>query len=181
MSGPRTEAIPNTAPTKALVLSPLGRSKQISDHDERHREDAAAAGPLNASEQDELGHPVPKKREVTELTRKPTKKRAAEKEPNRPERHMLPGVRVRELPVHERQRRRRQQIRGGHPCIAIDPLEILNHPRQRRRDDGLVNRRQKQCHENGEVDDRSIPVGDRDMARSGRRFSHGTGSKDRST
>jgi len=47
---------------KSLVLAALCRREQVRDHDERHREEAATAGPLDPPEDDELAHPVAEQR-----------------------------------------------------------------------------------------------------------------------
>ena len=126
-----------------MVLAALGWGEQVGDHDERHREDAAAACALDPPEDDELGHSVAEQRKVPELAGEAAQDRTEEEEAYRSERDELARVRVGELAVDEREGGRHEQVCGRDPGVPLHTLEILDHARQRGRNDGLIERRQE--------------------------------------
>ena len=117
---------------EALIFSPFGRCEQVGDHDEGHRENAAAPGALDPAEQNELGHAVSEEREVPELAGETTEHGTTEKETHRTQRDVFARVGVGEFPVDESQRRRGEQVGSGYPGVPIDPLQGLDHLGQRR-------------------------------------------------
>ena len=96
-------------------------------------EQAARAETLQRAERDQLGH----------VLRDPAERRADQEDDDRDLQRRLAAVEVAELPVERAGDRRREQIRGHDPREVLEPAEIADDRRQRRRDDRLVERREQ--------------------------------------
>jgi hypothetical protein len=115
---------------QALVAAPVGRRDDVPDGRDREREQAAGADPLHAAEDDELRHRL----------REPAEQRADEEDHDREEDQRAPAVDVAELPPQRHRDRAREHVGGEDPRVARQPAEVGDDPRQRRRDDRLVER-----------------------------------------
>ena len=108
-------------------------------------------------------------------------RRAEEEDDDREQEEVLAPVDVAELPVERHGDRRREHVRGEDPRVLRDPAEVGDDPRQRGRDDRLVERREQQRHHQPRVD-REDPadreVGSRAAVRARRsRRRHSTGHR----
>ena len=123
------------------VATALPRRDDVGDDRLRADDEPAGADALDRTEADELRH------RLTE----PREHRAGEEDEDRGLEDGLAPVHVAELPVDRRRHGRREQVRGHDPGEVVEPSEVADDRRQRRRDDGLVERGQEHAeHQRGE-------------------------------
>src|SRR5205085_248471 len=130
------------APDQALVAASVARRDDAPDDREREREEPTGAEALERAEDDQLRHPP----------RRAAERRADEEEPDRDEEERPPPVDVAELPVQRHGDRGREHVRREDPRVAREPAEVADDPRQRGRDDRLVERREEERHHQPRVD-----------------------------
>jgi hypothetical protein len=119
---------------EALVLAPLAGRDDVADGGDRRDDQPPAAEALDRAERDQLAH----------VLREAAKSRADEEDHDRHLEHDPPSVEVSELPVDRADDRRGEQVRGDDPREVLDPAEVADDRRQRRRDDRLVERGQEE-------------------------------------
>ncbi len=131
----------------ALIAAALARRDDVADDGDRGHDQPAGAEPLQRPERDQLGH----------APADPAQRGAGEEEHDRELEDDLPAVQVAELPVQRPDHRRGEQVRRDHPGQVLDPAEVADDRRQRRRDDRLVERRDEQ-HEQQRPEDQAHPL-----------------------
>ena len=117
---------------KALVASALARRDQIADHGDGDDHQSPAAYALERAKGDQLHHVLGDAAE----------RGADEKHGDRHLQYDLATVEIAELSVQRAGDRAGEEIRRHHPGEIAQAAEIADHGRQRRRDDGLVERRE---------------------------------------
>ncbi len=140
---------------QALPAAAVARRHDVADHGQREREEPAGADSLNRAEDDQLRH---RRREAAE-------RRADQEDDDREEEEVLAAVRVAELAVQRHGHRRGEHVGGEHPRVLRDAAEVADDPRERSRDDRLVERCQQQRHHQPGVD-REDPA-DRELVAGG--------------
>ena len=128
----------------ALVLAALARRDDVADDGERRHHQAAGAEALQRAERDQLAH----------VLREAAEHRADEEDHDRRLQDLLAAVEVAELPVERAGDRRGEQVGGDDPRQVLDPAEVADDRRQRRRDDRLVERGEQQ-HEHQRDEDQA--------------------------
>jgi hypothetical protein len=116
----------------------------VADHGHRGHDQPASADPLERAERDQLAH----------VLGDPAERRADQEDHDRRLQDDPAPVEVAELSVHRPHDGRREQIRRHDPGEMLDPAEIADDRRQRRRDDRLIERRQQQ-HEHERPEDQA--------------------------
>ncbi len=106
------------------------------------------AEPLEGTEQDQLGHAL----------RETAQHGADEEDDDGRLQHELAAEQVAELPVQRAGNRRRQEIGGHDPGEVIEPTEVADDGRQRRRDDRLVERGEQQHEQQRGKDQPHLPA-----------------------
>ena len=119
---------------EALVLAAVAGRDHVADHGDRDDDQPPGAETLDRAERDQLGHSL----------REPAERGADQEDHDRRLEDELAPVEVAELPVQRRGDRRGEQVRGHDPRQVLDPAEVADDRRQRRRDDRLVERREQQ-------------------------------------
>ena len=122
----------------ALVARPLPRRDHVADDGVGERQDAAAADALQRARRDQRRH----------VGRERAGDRADQEDDDGEKHHAPPAVDVGQLAEQRRHRGVGEQIRGHHPGQVLDVAERAPDGRQRRRHDGLLERRE----EHGEQD-----------------------------
>ena len=87
--------------------------------------------------------------------------RADDEDRNRRQHHGAAAVNVGELAEQRRRRGRRKQIGGHHPGQVVDAAETFADGRQRRRDNGLLQRREEHGQHDAENDGARLGLIDR--------------------
>ena len=113
---------------ETLVLASLARWHDVSDHCHRRHDQTAAADPLQCAERDQLAH----------VLSEPAEYGADEEDHDRRLEDDPAAVEVAELPVHRPDHGRGEQVCGHDPREMLDPAEVADDRRQRRRHDRLV-------------------------------------------
>ena len=135
----------------ADVAAALPGRDDVADHGERQAHHPAGADALHAARQHQRQH----------VGRKPREDRSDQEDQDGGLERDAPPVDVAELAVERGADRRAQQVGGHHPRVVVEPAELADNRRERRGDDGLVERREKEPgHEAGEDDD-DLPVRER--------------------
>ena len=119
---------------EALVLAALTRRDDVADDGHRRHDQPAATDPLQGAECDQLAH----------VLREPAEGRADEEDHDRRLEDDPAPVEVAELAVERPDDGRGEQVRGHDPREMLDPAEVADDRRQRRRHDRLVERREQQ-------------------------------------
>ena len=132
----------------ALVLAALARRDDVADDGQRDHDQPAGAEPLHGAKADQLPHAL---REAAE-------RRADEEDHDRGLEDDLAPVEIAELAVERPGNRRGQQVRRDDPGQMVEPAELADDGRQRRRDDRLVERGQQQ-DEQERAEDQPHPLG----------------------
>ena len=118
---------------EALVLAALARRHHVPHNRQRRHDQAAPAEALQGPERDQLGHVLAEAAQC----------RSDQEECDGGLQHDLAAVEIAELAVERTRDRRGQQVRRDDPGEMLDPAEIADDRRQRRRDDRLVERREE--------------------------------------
>ena len=142
-----------------LILAALARRHHVGNHRLHDRQDAAAAEPLQAARQDQHRH----------VGRQRAQDRARNEQAERGDDHGAAAVDIAQGAEYRGHRGRRQQIGGDDPRQAGDVLELAADGRQRGRDDGLVQRRQKHRQHQAHQDGTDFARRERDPRRNRRR------------
>ena len=79
-------------------------------------------------------------------------RRAEQEDDDREQEQVLPAVDVAELAVQRHGHRQREHVGGEHPRVLRDAAEVADDPRQRGRDDRLVERGERERHHQAGVD-----------------------------
>jgi hypothetical protein len=156
ISGPITEATPNTAP-KMPWYFPRSRGGTTSPIAAVVGDDQpAAAEPLQGAEGHQLG----------QVLGDPTQRRADQEQHQRDLEHDLASVEIAELAVDRGDRGLGEQVGGDHPGDVAEAAEVTDDRRQRGGDDRLVQRRhQHHQHQAAEDDADAARRRDRGLAR----------------
>ena len=126
---------------QAHVAAALAGRDDVRDDRLRAHHQAAGADPLKGAKADQLPHRL----------REPGEHRAGQEDQDRGEEHGLAPEHVAELPVQRGRDRRGEQVGGHDPGEVIEPAQVADDRRQRRRDDGLVERGEEHAeHQRGE-------------------------------
>jgi hypothetical protein len=89
--------------------------------------------------------------------RLPAQRGAGQEQHERRLQHDLAAVQVAELAVQRRHRGHRQQVRGHDPRDVLEAPEVAHDRRQRRGDDGLVQRGEEHHHHQAADDEQDRP------------------------
>ena len=143
-----------------LILAALARAHHVGNHGLHDRHDAAAAEPLQAARQNQHRH----------ARRQRAQHRARDEQAEGYDDHGAAAVDVAERAEHRRHRGRCQQIGRDHPGQAGDVVELAADGRQRCRDDGLVECRQKHGQQQAHQDGADFAWGQRHLRRDRRRI-----------
>jgi hypothetical protein len=125
-----------------LVLAALARRDDVRDRGLRQRKNPAAAQSLQRAAGDQRRH----------VGRERAQHRADAEQRQRGQHHAAPPVDVGELAVERRHRGRGQQERGDDEREVFEVAEVAADGRERRRDDGLVHRREERRQHQAEED-----------------------------
>ncbi len=126
-----------------LVAAALAGRDDVGDRRMRHRQQPAAAQPLEGAKADELRH----------RGGEAAQHRGQQEDHDGDLQHDLAAVEVGQLAVDRRCRRRGQEIGRNDPGEMLDAVEIGRNARQRRRDDGLVERGEEHAEHQADQDD----------------------------
>ncbi len=141
-AGPAIEATGEGRADQPLVAAAVARRDDHADRGEREREEPACAEALDGPEEDELGH----------VLREAAERRADEEDRDRDHEEGATAVDVAELAVERHRDGRGEHVRGDDPGVAGQPADVADDPRQRSRDDRLVERREHEHRHQPRVD-----------------------------
>ena len=133
MAGPIRLDMPEHGAEQALVPAALRRREQVGDRRHREREDRARAEALDAARGDQLPH----------LLAQAGQHRAEDEHADAEQEHRPAAEQVGDLAVERAADRRRQQVGRDGPRVEAVAAEVGDDRRQRRADDGLVERGQE--------------------------------------
>ena len=150
-------------PEQALVAAPFAGADDVADRGLGEHDQPARAEALDRAEGDQLGH----------VGRLPAQRRAQQEQHDRALQHALAPVQVAELAVDGRGRGLGQQEGARHPRQAVEPAEVPDDRRQRRRHDRLIERRQQHHQHQPAEDHPRAGLGD-GLGRGGGRGGHQT-------
>ncbi len=103
----------------------MRRDRRHADHHQ-----AAAAEPLQAAHQHQLGH----------ILRQPAERGADEKQPNRHLQHGFAAEQIAKFTVQRHRDGGAEDIGGDHPGKLVQPAQFADNRRQRGGDNGLIQR-----------------------------------------
>ena len=126
----------------ALVARPLHRRGDLGDDRLRERNTSRAAEALQHAADDQRHH----------VRRHGRDQRAGQDEADRDQHHRAPAVDVGQLAVERRRHGRGEQIGRHHPGDIVEIVEADGDRRQRRRDDGAVERAEEHRQQDREHD-----------------------------
>ena len=129
------------AAEQPLIATTIGGWDDVGDRRHADHHQAAAAEPLQAAHQHQLGH----------VLRQPAEGGADEKQPNRHLQHDFATEQIAEFTVQRHRDGGAEDIGGDHPGKLVQPAQFADNRRQRGGDNGLIQRReqhhQQQCAE----------------------------------
>ena len=129
-------------PEQALVLAALLRGEQVADDRERDREQRTGADALDASEQDQHRHVLAEARQGG----------ADQEDHDADHVDRLAAVEVRQLAPERDADRAGEQVDRDGPDVVVVARQLGHDGRQRRTDDGLVERAEEQAEHDREED-----------------------------
>ena len=128
ISGPITVAAENAA-EQPLIAAAVGGRDDVGDRRHADHHQAAAAEPLQAAHQHQLGH----------ILRQPAERGADEKQPNRHLQHDFAAEQIAKFTVQRHRDGGAEDIGGDHRKL-VQPAQFADNRRQRGGDNGLIQR-----------------------------------------
>ena len=129
------------AAEQTLIAAAVGGRDDVGHRRHADHHQAAAAEPLQAAHQHQLGH----------VLRQPAEGGADEKQPNRHLQHDFATEQIAEFTVQRHRDGGAEDIGGDHPGKLVQPPQFADNRRQRGGDNGLIQRgeqhHQQQCAE----------------------------------